>query len=505
MKTAGSGLGTLARADRFDYAVQYNRALVFALATAVASTFRLLRLVDTPWVWIFSIGGGATVTAIVFTVLVRRGWHRRIFGRFYQPAWILMDVGWISATIARTGGASSPWLPWYLAIISAAAFVGGELGAFLTFLASTGGYLAALAFTGDLAGPGQPVLRAIALMVSLYAAAFFFLRGVHELKQKRRDVLGMRDESRRKIEELTRLTAALEERTKELGELNLRLREADRLKSQFLANVSHELRTPLNSIIGFSEILQTRLKEQLDERQSRFLGYIHSAGDQLLGIINDILDLSKIEAGQAELMVERMPLRAAVDGVCTVLRSTAEKKGIRVRVDSPADGPLLEADPSRLKQVLYHLLANAIKFSYPESEVWVRLRREGAAESPLRRPSVVVAVEDQGIGIDPRDRDLIFEAFRQADGSASREFQGAGLGLALVKRFVELHGGVVTVESALGQGSTFTVHLPVQHGDAMAPDPITEIEVPILGPDEDRVLVVEDDPTVYEVIARHLG
>ncbi|HXT51196.1 MAG TPA: response regulator [Thermoanaerobaculia bacterium] len=501
--TAGSGLGTLSHADRFDSAVQANRARVYALATSIASTFRALDLIETPWALILAIGGTATVTALLTWWLVRSGRHRRVLGRLYDPLWILLDVGFISATISVTGGSTSPWQPWYVAIFSAAVFVAGQRAAFLTFAASTGAYLLALYFAGDLTGPGQPLLRGIALMVSLYAATFFFLRGVGMLQDKQREVSGMRDESRRKVVELTRLTTTLEERTRELHEVNLRLRESDRLKSQFLANVSHELRTPLNSIIGFSEILQTRLAEQLDERQGRFLGYIHSAGEQLLGIINDILDLSKIEAGQAELVVERLPLRAAVDGVCTVLRSTAEKKGIRVRVDAAGDVPLLEADPARLKQVLYHLLANAIKFSYPESEVLVRLRRETAVESPLRRAGVAIAVVDDGIGIEPHDRDLIFEAFRQADGSSSREFQGAGLGLALVKRFVELHGGVVTVDSALGQGSTFTVHLPL-HQRNSGPVALPEDEAPP-EPGEDRVLVVEDDPTVYDVIARHLG
>ncbi|HXT20097.1 MAG TPA: histidine kinase dimerization/phospho-acceptor domain-containing protein, partial [Thermoanaerobaculia bacterium] len=373
--TAGSGLGTLSHADRFDSAVQANRARVYALATSIASTFRALDLIETPWALILAIGGTATVTALLTWWLVRSGRHRRVLGRLYDPLWILLDVGFISATISVTGGSTSPWQPWYVAIFSAAVFVAGQRAAFLTFAASTGAYLLALYFAGDLTGPGQPLLRGIALMVSLYAATFFFLRGVGMLQDKQREVSGMRDESRRKVVELTRLTTTLEERTRELHEVNLRLRESDRLKSQFLANVSHELRTPLNSIIGFSEILQTRLAEQLDERQGRFLGYIHSAGEQLLGIINDILDLSKIEAGQAELVVERLPLRAAVDGVSTVLRSTAERKGVRVRVDAPADLPLIEADPSRLKQVLYHLLANAIKFSYPESEVWVRVRR----------------------------------------------------------------------------------------------------------------------------------
>jgi DNA-binding response OmpR family regulator len=175
-----------------------------------------------------------------------------------------------------------------------------------------------------------------------------------------------------------------------------------------------------------------------------------------------------------------------------------------VRVDAPADLPLIEADPSRLKQVVYHLLSNAIKFSYPDSEVWVRMRRLIAEASPLRRESVSLEVVDRGVGIAPGARDLIFEAFRQADGTASREFQGAGLGLAIVKRFVELHGGTVTVDSAVGQGSTFTVYLPLFQGDLEEIGLLAE-EMGDMVPGEDRVLVVEDDPSVYEVIARHLG
>jgi signal transduction histidine kinase/CheY-like chemotaxis protein len=459
-------------------------------------------MVQTPWSRILGIGVTATASALVSWAIVRQGGYRKVRGLF-NAVWILVDVFFISLTVSVTGGMASPWLPWYLAILSAAVFVGGQRAALLTFLASAVGYVLAVNAAGDLADGTPAVARALALIVGLYAAAFFFLRGVAQLQEKQRLIYGMRDESRRKVDELTRLTGELEERTCELAEANIRLREADRLKSQFLANVSHELRTPLNSIIGFSEILKTRLAPQLDERQARFLGYINQAGDQLLAIINDILDLSKVEAGQAELMLERLPLRAAVDGVCTVLRSTAEKRGIRVRVESAADVPLIEADPSRLKQVLYHLLANAIKFSHPEGEVAIRLARESASESPLHRTTAVVAISDRGIGIDPHDRDLIFEAFRQVDGSASREFQGAGLGLALVRRFVEMHHGRVSVESALGQGSTFTVRLPVsqRNGELGAHEESEEAPTP----GEDRVLVVEDDPGVYEVIARHLG
>jgi signal transduction histidine kinase/CheY-like chemotaxis protein len=486
---------------RFELSVQRNRALVFALATAVALGYRAVGLVEAAWLEILFIGALAVGNAVVLWLLVKRGWHERLPFRL-DAFWLVIDIALASWVVAATGGAESPWFPWYLATISAAAFVRGQMAAFLAYVLSTVGYVAALVQVGDITGVGSALFTAIALMTSLYTAAFFFLRGVTLLQDRQRLIQGMRDESRRKVDELTRLTAALEERTRDLAEANLRLREADRLKSQFLANVSHELRTPLNSIIGFSEILQTRLAGVLDERQSRFLGYIHSAGDQLLGIINDILDLSKIEAGQADLVLERLSLRSLVDGVSTILRSTAERRSVRVKVDAPGDLPLLQADPARVKQIVYHLVANAIKFSYPDSEVWVRLRRMTAATSPMQRDSIALSVEDRGVGIDPRDRELIFEAFRQADGTASREFQGAGLGLAIVKRFVELHGGMVAVDSAVGQGSTFTVHLPLLHGEAGTGG---ELAVESAATDEDRVLVVEDDPTVYEVIARHLG
>jgi signal transduction histidine kinase/CheY-like chemotaxis protein len=488
---------------RFDLAVQRNRALVFALATAVALGYRALGLVAASWLEIVAVGCVAVGSALLLGWALRAGWHKHLRWLF-DPLWLATDVALASWAVAATGGADSPWFPWYLASISAAAFVRGQLAAFLTFLASAVGYVLALVAVGDVTGPGRELFTALAMVTSLYAAAFFFLRGVTMLQEKRRVIERMRDEGRRKVDELTRLTAALEARSRDLGEANLRLREADRLKSQFLANVSHELRTPLNSIIGFSEILQTRLGAVLDERQTRFLGYVHGSGEQLLGIINDILDLSKIEAGQTELALERLSLRSLVDGVLTVLRSTAERRGIRVRVDAPADLPLLQADPARVKQVVYHLLTNAIKFSHPDSEVSVHLRQEGAGESPLGRNSVAIAVVDRGVGIDRRDRELVFEAFRQADGTASRDFQGAGLGLAIVKRFVELHAGEVAVDSAPGEGSTFTVHLPLAHPDRA----VVEAAEPLATPGRaggDRVLVVEDDPTAYDVIARHLG
>ena len=483
---AAAGDESAAGGIRFQVMVQRNRALVFTLAIALALAFRALGLVEARWRDILLVGAIANGSALAFGWLARRGLHRRLPFR-PELVWLPLDIALGSWGVAMTGGAGSPWVPWYLGAISAAAFVRGQLAAFLAFLGSTAGYLLALAAAGDLAGPGA-ALAAVAFMASLYAASFFFLRSVGRLKEKRVEVEAMRDEGRRKIEELTRLTATLEQRTRELGEANTRLREADRLRSQFLANVSHELRTPLNSIIGFSEILQSRLSSVLDERQRRFLGYIHHAGEQLLGIIDDILDLSRIEAGQARLIGERVPLRPLVEGVCTILRSTAEKRGVRLRVEVPDELPALQADAARLKQIVYHLLANAIKFSPPDSEVRVRAWGDDAGRSPLRRDSLALAVEDRGIGIDPADRELIFEAFRQVDGTASREFQGAGLGLAIVKRFVELHAGTVTLDSAVGQGSTFTVHLPLDAAGAEA-----GTEMPALLGGEDRVAVEGGD------------
>ena len=301
----------------------------------------------------------------------------------------------------------------------------------------------------------------------------------------------------RQGEELTRLTAELEARTREAAEIQLQLTAADRLKSQFLANMSHELRTPLNSIIGFSGILKTRLAAQLDEKHTRFLNYINTSGEHLLRIINDILDLSKVEAGTLELSLERFSMASVVEGVLTVLKDRAAKRELDFEVDMPAGLPLIQADPVRIKQVVYNLLTNAVKFSYQGGAVRIAAQHLPAESSPLGVEALALSVIDQGIGIDPSERELIFQEFHQVDSGTNREFEGTGLGLALVRRFMELHHGMVTVASAVGQGSTFTLTLPIVAVDGQAEaSPLLELP----GSPDRSVLVVEDDPTAFERI-----
>ncbi|MEO6325158.1 MAG: ATP-binding protein, partial [Thermoanaerobaculia bacterium] len=248
----------------------------------------------------------------------------------------------------------------------------------------------------------------------------------------------------------------IERREEERDRADQRTRE----KSHFLAHMSHELRTPLNSIIGFSDILLTRSAEKLTPKEMKFLRNINSSGDHLLGIINNILDLSKIEAGKMEIVSERVLVPEIVDGVCNVMKGFASRRGIIFTTEFEERLPPLDADPIQLKQILYNLLSNAVKFSPDHSSVAVRVRQLGSKESWLEVRSIEFAVSDQGIGIEPEDRERIFEEFHQLDATAGRKFEGTGLGLALVKNFVELHRGKVQVDSTPGQGSTFRVILP---------------------------------------------
>jgi signal transduction histidine kinase len=240
----------------------------------------------------------------------------------------------------------------------------------------------------------------------------------------------------------------------EIQDKSRQLEIANQHKSEFLANMSHELRTPLNAIIGFSEVLLERMFGELNEKQDDYLKDIFSSGKHLLSLINDILDLSKIEAGRMELDVETFDVPSALDNALTLVRERAQRHGIALGLEvDPALGEL-RADERKFKQILLNLLTNAVKFTPDGGKVDVRAR---LADGVLQ-----VAVADTGIGIAAADQAAVFEEFKQVGRHYTNKQEGTGLGLALTKRFVELHGGTLTLESEPGKGSTFTFTLPSQ-------------------------------------------
>src|SRR5262249_54841661 len=231
------------------------------------------------------------------------------------------------------------------------------------------------------------------------------------------------------------------------------LETASRHKSEFLANMSHELRTPLNAIIGFSEVLSERLFGEINEKQAEYLGDILQSGQHLLSLINDILDLSKIEAGRMELELSDFDLPGTIENTLTLVRERAIRHGIALGRMVDERLGTIRADERKVKQVLLNLLSNALKFTPEGGRIDVRAAlRDGVAE---------VSVTDTGIGISPEDQEAVFEEFRQV-GTASKKVEGTGLGLAISRKFIELHGGKIWVTSQVGTGSTFAFTLPLQ-------------------------------------------
>jgi signal transduction histidine kinase len=237
----------------------------------------------------------------------------------------------------------------------------------------------------------------------------------------------------------------------EIEDKSRQLEVASRHKSEFLANMSHELRTPLNAIIGFSEVLADRMFGELNEKQEEYLKDIHASGTHLLALINDILDLSKIEAGRMELELTDFHLPTAFDNALALVRERATRRAITLEMSVDDRLGWVQADERKIRQVLLNLLSNAIKFTPEGGRIEV-----GAV---LRDGSIEVSVTDTGIGIAPEDQAAVFEEFRQV-GTAEKKAEGTGLGLTLCRKFIELHGGRIWVHSRLGAGSTFTFTIP---------------------------------------------
>ena len=239
----------------------------------------------------------------------------------------------------------------------------------------------------------------------------------------------------------------------ELARKNEELTHLDELKSDFMATMSHELRTPLTSIIGYSDMLLSGMTGELNEKQSAFVDSILKGGETLLNLINDVLDLTKIEAGRLELNFEAVDLRAALLGVLPVVKPRAQDKRIRISTFLPTDLPLVWADPAKLNQILLNLITNGVKYTHENGNVSVEARTvDGLVE---------IRINDTGIGIAREDQDKVFQRFTQIDSSATRSQGGTGLGLAIVRELVELHGGSIRCQSKLGKGSSFIFTMPI--------------------------------------------
>jgi two-component system, sensor histidine kinase len=257
-----------------------------------------------------------------------------------------------------------------------------------------------------------------------------------------------------KTQVIAQQAAELERKNVELEEERRRVELQSKAKSVFLAGMSHELRTPLNAIIGFSDLLTQGVAGPLNERQREFVGHVLASGRHLLNLVNDVLDLSKVEAGRMTLDRQWSELDPIVQAVRGVVSGLANKQGVELKIEVPRDLPHVFCDPVRVKQVLYNLLSNGIKFTPQGGRVSLAVSRsEGWIE---------IAVSDTGIGIADRDLPRLFKEFEQIKTETGSKPEGTGLGLALTRRLVALHGGTVSAQSRAGEGSTFTVRLPLQ-------------------------------------------
>jgi signal transduction histidine kinase len=309
----------------------------------------------------------------------------------------------------------------------------------------------------------------------------------HAFNRMLRTLVSMQDQ-------LRRVNGDLDRKVDELAQANLALYQSNQLKSDFLATMSHELRTPLNSILGFSDVLLS--SNQLTEKQHRWVQNIRTSGEGLLNMINDILDLAKIEAGKMQIRIEEFSILDVCEGLLHMFRPLAEKKNIDLEGDIEPSVPVLRQDANKLQQILWNLLSNAVKFTPEGGRVVLKAESDGL--------HLILAVIDTGVGIAPEDQELVFEKFRQAGSALTREHQGTGLGLSIVRELAKLLGGDVGLQSELGRGSTFTVTLPLRLNQEprLDFDLVRESPPPLPVNARLRSLPVESSPAAEGGVAR---
>ncbi|HLJ92282.1 MAG TPA: response regulator, partial [Gemmataceae bacterium] len=315
-------------------------------------------------------------------------------------------------------------------------------------------------------------------------------------------------ERKRAEEEVRQSESCLRKTNQELALARDQALEANRAKSTFLANMSHELRTPLNAIIGYSEMLEEEAQDLEAETLVPDLQKVRSAGKHLLALINDVLDLSKIEAGKLDLFLETFELPTLIQEVATTIRPLIEKNHNTLVMDSPAELGSMHADLTRVRQCLFNLLSNAAKFT-ENGQITLQASRE----TETGKEWIRFSVRDSGIGMTPEQQAKLFQAFTQADASTTRKYGGTGLGLAISRRFCQMMGGDISVESALGKGSLFTIRLPALVTKPK-PEPVAASEesqpseAPVQTPSPnggDTILVIDDDPAVRDMLTRYLS
>jgi signal transduction histidine kinase len=366
-----------------------------------------------------------------------------------------------------------------------------------------------------------------AIGISNHKGQIALQRLTEKLTAANEELNAMNEELQAMNEELRVMNEEINLKSEQLAESNRKLSEVSRAKSDFLANMSHELRTPLNSVIGFAEVLRDEFFGKLNEKQQEYVGNIHSSGKHLLSLINDILDLAKVESGKLELEPKSLSLQSVINNSMIMLREKAIKHGIKLESDiEPQADIMVEADERKLKQILFNLLSNAVKFTPDGGSVKITAKKaemtEGQASSskekiealtfahwslPLTGDFIEISVEDTGIGIKQEDMGRLFKEFSQLESPYQKKYEGTGLGLALTKRLVELHGGRIRVESEFGKGSKFAFTIPIKQPAAKEnkdmPDVYETASVMLddkTGSEGKTILLIDDDPQALVII-----
>jgi signal transduction histidine kinase/DNA-binding response OmpR family regulator len=494
--------------------VSYNLIIVLVSAlAAMAGSFIGLLIVGRDHPKLRHILSGGLMLAVGISVMHYVGMAAMQIDITYDPFYFALSIGiaivasiaalWLSIYFRKDEGHNTAWMKLGSALIMGAAIVGmhytGMAGAsFQLWEISelSSGTILNQQWLAYFISTGTLITLALSI-VGIYISKRFAHKD-SEIQQKSDEIFMMNQELRQLNEHLEELVAI---RTEQLEKAHNEAIQANLIKSQFLANMSHELRTPLNAIIGYSEMLQEEAEELGEEVFAQDLAKISKAGNHLLALINDILDISKIEAGKMELHPETYSLRDLIMDVMTTIRPLVEGKGNKLQTICEEEGDIT-ADVTKLRQILINLLSNANKFTDYGSIMF-----EVYKESRDHHSGYCFRVQDTGIGMTPDQLDKLFQPFTQADASTTRKYGGTGLGLAISQRFSQIMGGEIQVESEFGAGSTFTCWLPATPVDSIdSPQSLIAASLQIEEEaDQTSILLIDDDAFNQELMERYLA